>query len=45
VFKPFNGFADDVAVENGYVGFPDIPGIGLEAKNEPYRIMKDLAGI
>lgn len=45
VFKPFNGFADDVAVENGYVGFPDIPGIGLEAKNEPYRIMKDLAEI
>ena len=45
VFKPFNGFADDVAVENGYVGFPDIPGIGLEAKNEPYRVMKDLAGI
>jgi len=45
VFKPFNGFADDVAVENGYVGFPDIPGIGLEAKNEPYRIMKELAGI
>ncbi len=45
VFKPFNGFADDVAVEGGFVGFPDIPGIGLEAKNEPYRIMKELAGI
>jgi L-alanine-DL-glutamate epimerase-like enolase superfamily enzyme len=45
VFKPFNGFADDVPVENGYVGFPDIPGIGLEAKNEPYRIMKELAGV
>ena len=45
VFKPFNGFADDVAVEGGYVGFPDIPGIGLEAKNEPYGIMKELAGI
>jgi D(-)-tartrate dehydratase len=45
VFKPFNGFADDVAVENGFVGFPQIPGIGLEAKNEPYRIMKELAGL
>ncbi len=45
VFKPFNGFADDVPVEDGYVGFPDLPGIGLEAKNEPYRIMKELAGI
>ncbi|MFC1491462.1 mandelate racemase/muconate lactonizing enzyme family protein [Nitrospinota bacterium] len=45
VFKPFNGFADGVPVEGGYVGFPDLPGIGLEAKNEPYRIMKKLAGI
>ncbi|MEE9255598.1 MAG: mandelate racemase/muconate lactonizing enzyme family protein [bacterium] len=45
VFKPFNGFADGVPVENGYVGFPDLPGIGLEAKNEPYRIMKELSGV
>ncbi len=44
VFKPFNGFADGLPVEDGYVGLPDIPGIGLEAKNEPYRIMKELAG-
>ncbi len=43
VFKPFNGFADGLPVEDGYVGLPDIPGIGLEAKNEPYRIMKELA--
>jgi len=42
VFKPFNGFADRVPVEDGYVGFPDLPGIGLEAKNEPYKIMKEL---
>lgn len=45
VFKPFNGFADDVPVEDGYVGLPDIPGVGLEAKSGPYRIMKSLAGI
>jgi len=42
VFKPFNGFADCVPVEDGYVGFPDIPGIGIEAKNEPYKILKEL---
>jgi L-alanine-DL-glutamate epimerase-like enolase superfamily enzyme len=42
VFKPFNGFADHVPVEDGYVGFPGLPGIGLEAKNEPYKIMKEL---
>src|SRR5258708_23292910 len=31
VFEPFGGFADSIAVEDGYVGLPDIPGIGLEA--------------
>ncbi len=43
VFKPFNGFADGVPVKDGYVGLPDIPGVGLEAKSGPYRIMKKLA--
>src|SRR5258708_22004544 len=32
VFEPFGGFADSIAVEDGYVGLPDIPGIGFEAK-------------
>jgi L-alanine-DL-glutamate epimerase-like enolase superfamily enzyme len=42
VFKPFGGFADDVAVEGGYVGLPEIPGIGFEAKSELYALMQSL---
>src|ERR1700735_1782833 len=30
VFKPFGGFADGIRVEDGYVGLPEIPGIGFE---------------
>jgi L-alanine-DL-glutamate epimerase-like enolase superfamily enzyme len=43
IFQPFGGFADGIPVENGYVGLPDIPGIGFEAKNELYCVMKTLA--
>jgi L-alanine-DL-glutamate epimerase-like enolase superfamily enzyme len=32
VFEPFGGFADDVPVKNGRIGLPEIPGIGVEAK-------------
>jgi L-alanine-DL-glutamate epimerase-like enolase superfamily enzyme len=42
VFKPFNGFADDVPVVGSYVAVPDTPGIGFESKNELYGIMKQL---
>lgn len=42
VFRPFGGFADDIAVENGHVGLPQIPGVGFEAKSELYAVMKDL---
>lgn len=42
IFQPFGGFADDVPVENGYVGLPDIPGIGFEAKGELYKTLKSL---
>ena len=42
IFQPFGGFADGIAVENSYVRLPDIPGIGFEAKNELYRVMKAL---
>jgi L-alanine-DL-glutamate epimerase-like enolase superfamily enzyme len=44
IFQPFGGFADGLAVEDSYVKLPDIPGIGFEAKNELYRLMKALAG-
>jgi len=40
VFKPFNGFADGIPVEDSFVRMPDLPGIGFEAKNELYTVMK-----
>lgn len=43
IFQPFGGFADGMAVANGYVGLPDIPGIGFEAKRELYALMKAMA--
>lgn len=42
IFQPFGGFADGIPIENSYVGLPQIPGIGFEAKNELYRVMKAL---
>jgi L-alanine-DL-glutamate epimerase-like enolase superfamily enzyme len=43
IFQPFGGFADGVPVKDSYVGLPKIPGIGFEAKNELFRVMKALA--
>jgi L-alanine-DL-glutamate epimerase-like enolase superfamily enzyme len=40
VFKPFCGFADGIAVENGYVRLPELPGVGFEGKAELYAVMK-----
>jgi D(-)-tartrate dehydratase len=42
IFQPFGGFADGIPVENSYVGLPEIPGIGFEAKKELFRVMKQL---
>lgn len=42
VFKPFGGFADGVAVEDGHVGLPDVPGVGFEAKADLYAVMRTL---
>jgi len=42
VFKPFGGFADGIAVEDGRVGLPQIPGVGFEAKSGLYAVMKSL---
>ncbi len=44
IFQPFGGFADGIPVEQGFVRLPDIPGIGFEAKNELFRVMKALLG-
>ncbi|MBM7573387.1 mandelate racemase/muconate lactonizing enzyme family protein [Aquibacillus albus] len=43
VFQPFGGFADDIPVESGYVGLPDVPGIGFEAKSELISLMRTVS--
>ena len=42
VFAPFGGFATGVPVENSRVAMPDVPGIGFEAKNDLWAVMKAL---
>ncbi|WP_306983035.1 mandelate racemase/muconate lactonizing enzyme family protein [Alkalicoccobacillus murimartini] len=42
IFQPFGGFADNYKVENGHVGLPDIPGVGFEAKEKLYTLLKTL---
>jgi L-alanine-DL-glutamate epimerase-like enolase superfamily enzyme len=42
IFQPFGGFADGIPVEDSHVRLPEIPGIGFEAKNELFRVMKAL---
>jgi L-alanine-DL-glutamate epimerase-like enolase superfamily enzyme len=43
LFQPFGGFPDGVAVEDGYITMPDLPGIGFEGKSDLYRVMRELA--
>lgn len=42
IFQPFGGFADGIPVHNSQVGLPDIPGVGFEAKNDLFRVMRSL---
>ena len=42
MFQPFGGFADGIAVVDGRVRLPDLPGIGIEAKSNLYRVMRGL---
>jgi len=42
VFAPFGGFADDTPVNDSRVKMPGIPGIGFEAKNALYAVMKPM---
>ena len=42
VFAPFGGFADNTAVKDSRIAMPDIPGIGFEAKNALYAVMKGM---
>ena len=43
VFGMFSGYADDATLDNGYLSMPSRPGIGFEAQNALYAVMKDLA--
>ncbi len=43
VFGIFAGFADDARVEDGYLKLPQRPGIGFEAQNQLYAVMRELA--
>ena len=42
VFGIFAGFADDARVENGRLRLPERPGIGFEAQNALYAVMREL---
>jgi D(-)-tartrate dehydratase len=43
VFGPFGGFADDIAVEEGFLRLSDRPGIGFEGQAKLFEIMRLLA--
>jgi D(-)-tartrate dehydratase len=43
VFGMFSGYADDATLDDGYLTMPSRPGIGFEAQNDLYAIMRDLA--
>ena len=43
VFGDFGGFADDAALDDGYLKLSDRPGIGFEGQARLYRIMRELA--
>ena len=42
VFGAFAGFADDAKVDNGWLRLPERPGIGFEAQNGLYALMRDI---
>ncbi len=43
VFGMFAGFADDAKVEEGCLRLPERPGIGFEAQNALYTVMREIA--
>ena len=43
IFQPFGGFADGIRVENGRVGLPEVPGIGIETKAGLYGLCRELS--
>ncbi len=43
LFQPFGGFPDGVAVRDGHVTMPELPGIGFEGKGDLISVMRALA--
>jgi L-alanine-DL-glutamate epimerase-like enolase superfamily enzyme len=43
LFQPYGGFPDGVAVKDGHVTLPELPGIGFEGKSDLARQMAALA--
>jgi len=41
--QPVGGFTDGLAIADGFVGLPDLPGLGFEGKANFYETVKDLA--
>jgi L-alanine-DL-glutamate epimerase-like enolase superfamily enzyme len=44
LFQPYGGFPDGVAVVDGHVTLPELPGIGFEGKADLYAQMRMLSG-
>jgi L-alanine-DL-glutamate epimerase-like enolase superfamily enzyme len=40
VFKPFGDFADDTPIEGSLAGLPEVPGVGFEAKQELFEVLR-----
>jgi hypothetical protein len=43
VFGAFGGFADDAALDGGYLALSERPGIGFEGQSALHAIMRGLA--
>ncbi len=41
--QPMGGFTDGLKIAEGYVGLPQLPGLGFEGKANFYRALRDLA--
>ncbi len=44
LFQPYGGFPNGVAVVDGHITMPELPGIGFEGKSDLATVMRELAG-
>ena len=40
--QPVGGFTDGLEIADGYVGLPDLPGLGFEGKDNFYRVVREM---